>query len=108
MYIKYPHSLRKNLKLLATGVACIVGSFLIGIQTAGDVQPVSLIQAGGAPYAGDVDGSGTVDMSDVLIILEVAQGYNSATTDQLKADPNADGQLTVDDAISILSKLSLQ
>ncbi|MAE68270.1 MAG: dockerin type I repeat-containing protein [Candidatus Peribacteraceae bacterium] len=108
MYIKYPHSFRRNLKLLATGTACIVGSFLIGIQTAGDVQPVSLIQAGGIPFAGDVDGSGTVDVSDVLIILEVAQGYESATTDQLKADPNEDGQLTVDDAMRILSKLSLQ
>jgi hypothetical protein len=108
MYIKYPHSFRKNLKLAATGMACIVGSFLVGIQTAGDVQPVSLIQAGGTPFAGDVDGSGTVDMSDVLVILEVAQGYSIATTDQLKADPNADGQLTVDDAIRILSKLSIQ
>lgn len=108
MYIKYPHSLRRNLKVLASGAACIIGSFVIGIQTAGDVQPVSLIQAGGTPYAGDVDGSGTVDVSDVLIILEVAQGYSSATTDQLKADPNGDGQLTVDDAIGILSTLSLQ
>lgn len=108
MYIKYPHSVRRNLKVLATGVVCIVGSFLVGIQTAGDVQPVSLIQAGGTPFAGDVDGSGTVDMSDVLVILEIAQGYRSATTDQLKADPNQDGQLTVDDAIGILSTLSVQ
>jgi hypothetical protein len=108
MYIKYPHSFRRNLKLLATGAACIVGSFLFGIQTAGDVQPVSLIQAGGIPFAGDVDGSGIVDMSDVLVILEVAQGYESATTSQLKADPIDDGQLTVEDAISILSKLSIQ
>jgi len=108
MYIKYPHSLRRNLKLLATGMACIIGSFLVGIQTAGDVQPVSLIQAGGAPFVGDVDGSGAIDMSDVLIILEIAQGYRSATTDQLKADPNQDGQLTVDDAIGILSTLSVQ
>ena len=92
--------------MLATGAACIVGSFLVGIQTAGDVQPVSLIQAGGTRFAGDVDGSGTVDVSDVLLILEVAQGYRSATTDQLKADPNQDGQLTVDDAIGILSTLS--
>jgi hypothetical protein len=108
MYIKYPHSLRKNLKLLATGAACIVGSFLVGIQTAGDVQPVSLIQAGGIPHAGDVDGSGVVDVSDVLFILEVAQGYSVALPDQLKADPNEDGQLTVNDAMSILSQLSLQ
>jgi hypothetical protein len=94
--------------MLATGVACILGSFLIGIQTAGDVQPVSLIQAGGIPYAGDVDGSGTVDMIDVLVILDIAQGYESATSDQLRADPIEDGQLTVDDAISVLSRLSIQ
>lgn len=100
--------MRRNLRLLAIGAASIASSFAIGINTAGDVQPVSLIEAGGPSSAGDVDGSGTVDLRDVILILEVSQGYVTATTDQLEADPNSDGALTVDDAIRILSTLSLQ
>lgn len=99
--------MRRNVRMLAIGAACIVSSFAIGMQTAGDVQPVSLIEAGGTTLAGDVDGSGVVDLLDVRLILEVAQGYASATSDQLRADPNGDGALTVDDALRILSTLSL-
>lgn len=100
--------MRRNLKLLAVGAACIVSSFALGIRTAGDVAPVSLIEAGGVTLAGDMDGSGVVDLRDVTIILEVAQGYSDATVDQLAADPNGDGVLTVDDAIRLLSTISLQ
>lgn len=100
--------MRRNLRLLAIGAACIVSSFVIGIKTAGDVQPVSLIEAGGPAVAGDVDGSGSVDLRDVILILEVSQGYVDATSDQLEADPNGDGALTVDDALRLLSTLSLQ
>lgn len=94
--------------MLAVGAACIVSSFAIGIQTAGDVQPVSLIEAGGPSVAGDVDGSGSIDLRDVMLILEVSQGYVVATPQQLEADPNGDGQLTTDDALRLLSTLSLQ
>ena len=107
MYIKYPHYVRRNLKMLATAAACLCGSFVIGLSTAGDITPASLIEAGGLQPAGDIDGSGYVDTSDVLQILEIASGYKEVTADQLKADPNGDGQLTVDDAIRILSTLSL-
>lgn len=108
MYIKYPHSFRRNLKVIATGAACIVGAFLIGIQSSGDVQPVSLIKAGGTTIAGDMNGDGILDVSDAIIILEVVNGYTVATSEQLRADPNSDGQLTIDDAIEILSIISLR
>lgn len=107
MYIKYPHSVRRNLKLLAVGAACLTSSFFIGLQTAGNVQPVSLIEAGGPQLSGDMDGNGIIDAADVTIILEVTQGYAVATPDQLRADPNGDGVLSVDDALRILSTLSL-
>lgn len=107
MYIKYPHFVRRNMKMLAIGSACIVSSFFIGTQTAGDVQPVSLIEAGGTSLSGDVDGNGVVDVQDAVVILEVAQGYSDATAAELRADPNGDGQLTVDDALRILEALSL-
>lgn len=97
-----------TLRMLSFATICIVGSFVLGIQTAGEVQPVTLIEAGSIKQAGDVDGNGTVDIEDAILILEIAQGYRSAEVTQLKSDPNGDGQLTVDDAIAILEKLSLQ
>ncbi len=86
----------------------VVGAFSLGIQTAGEVQPITLIEAGSIQQAGDVDGSGFVDIQDVISILEVAQGYQPATPEQLRSDPNGDGILTVDDALRILTTLTLQ
>lgn len=94
--------------MLAIGAACLVSSFAIGINTTGDVAPVSLIEAGGLTVSGDVDGSGVIDLRDVILILEVSQGYELATPEQLEADPNSDGALSVDDALRLLSTLSLQ
>lgn len=107
MHIKYPHRFRKNARLMALSVLCLATSFAVGIQTAGEVQPVSLIEAGSIEQAGDVDGSGIVDIQDVISILEISQGYAVATPQQLKLDPNGDGQLTVDDALRLLSTFSL-
>lgn len=108
MYIKYPHYIRRNIQLLSLSTLCLVSSFVIGLQTAGNVQPVHLIEAGGTMQAGDIDGNGTVDIADAILILEIAQGYAPASPEQLLADPNSDGALTVDDAIRVLSILSLQ
>lgn len=108
MFIKYPHSLRRNVKLLAVGAASIAGSFLIGTYSAGQVQPIALIEAGGATQTGDIDGDGVIDVRDAVIILEIAQGYSTPETFQLKADPNGDGFLTVDDAIRLLKKITLR
>ncbi|MCF7844516.1 MAG: hypothetical protein K9M03_01660 [Kiritimatiellales bacterium] len=99
---------RRNSRVLALGTACVVSSFAIGIQSVGEVQPVTLIEAGSIQEQGDVDGSGSVDIQDVIDILEIAQGYEVATPAQLRADPNSDGQLTVADALSILETLSLR
>ena len=91
--------------MLSIGLACMVSSFAVGIQTAGDVQPITLIEAGSTNLVGDIDGNGIVDKQDAIRILEVAQGYSSATPQELLADPNRDGELTVSDALHILSTL---
>ncbi|PIQ76641.1 hypothetical protein COU78_05085 [Candidatus Peregrinibacteria bacterium CG10_big_fil_rev_8_21_14_0_10_49_24] len=98
---------RQNLHVLTLSALAVVSSFALGVQSAGEVQPVSLIEAGSTQIAGDIDGSGEVTVRDAIAILEVAQGYQVATPQQLKADPNGDGLLTVDDAIRILRDLSL-
>ena len=108
MYIKYPHYVRRNIKLLSLGALCLVSSFAIGVQTAGEVQPFTIIEAGGLEQAGDIDGNGFVDLQDAIAILEISEGYASASPEQLRADPNGDGVLTVSDAMAILSTISLQ
>lgn len=87
------------------GLACIASSFSIGIHTAGDVQPFTLIEAGSTNLSGDMDDNGAVDIQDVIIILEIVQGYREADATARSADPNGDGRITVDDALRILSNI---
>lgn len=96
----------KHLQVVALGALCIVSSFSLGVRTAGDVQTVAPSEAGGIRLTGDVDADGQVTVRDVIDILEVAQGYEEATPEQLLVDPNGDGRLTVEDAMRILSDLA--
>lgn len=96
---------KKTIGILTLGCASIASSFGLGIYTTGSVQPVSLIEAGSMEIRGDLNRNGQIDLEDVRLILEVAEGYRSATIEELKADPNDDGVLTVDDAISLLSQI---
>jgi hypothetical protein len=98
--------LNKQLQVLAIGALCVVSSFTLGVRTAGDIQTVAPSEAGGIRLTGDIDGDGTITVQDAIAILEVAQGYEDATSAQLQADPNADGRLTVEDALRILQDLA--
>lgn len=89
-------------KVLMLGAATVASAFFVGIQTAGDVQPVSLIEAGGG-VSGDIDNNGILDRRDAIAILEIVQGYRAISPEALRRDPNHDGILTVDDAIRILT-----
>ena len=108
MHIKYPHHIRRKAKFLALGMLSIAASFAVGTQSVGEVQPFTLIEAGSTEKAGDVDGSGVVDLQDVIMILEFSQGYAVATPQELAADPIRDGKFTADDALRVLSTLTLQ
>ncbi|MDD5623749.1 MAG: hypothetical protein PHI23_03500 [Candidatus Peribacteraceae bacterium] len=96
----------QSLKMLGLGAMCVVASFAVGIRTAGEVQPITLIEAGSTAQQGDMDGSGSIDLQDVISILEIAQGYHTPSPRELLADPNGDGQLTVDDALRLLRQIS--
>jgi len=96
---------RKTLSILALGCASVASSFGLGIYTADTVQPVSLIEAGSTEVRGDLNMNGQIDLGDVRLILEVAQGYRMASAEDLRADPNDDGMLTVDDAMRLLSQI---
>lgn len=107
MHIHYPHFLRRHVQILCMSIVALAGSFTVGVQTVGEVTPIRLIEAGSTEIRGDLDGSGVVDIQDVTIILEIANGYRSALPEELKRDPNGDGRLTVDDALMIIEDLSV-
>ncbi|MDO8649313.1 MAG: dockerin type I repeat-containing protein [Candidatus Peregrinibacteria bacterium] len=111
----YLHSLlsRTTLRAVVLGATCIVGSFVIGVQTVGELEPVehgqaTELQASIVSSQGDLDNDGAVDLSDIIALLEIAQGYAEATPAQLKADPNGDSQLTVEDALRLLRTLAIR
>lgn len=98
-----------SLKSILIVASSMIVAFIVGIETAGEVHPVvSEIRAGGAVIEGDLNGNGSVDLQDVRIALELAQGYRTPTPAELSADPNRDFQFTVDDAIAILDTLQRQ
>lgn len=88
------------------GTIGVVGSFALGIQSAGDVTPIAPLEAHVTTVTGDMNGNGILDPLDVAEILEVVQGYEQPTPEQLASDPNADGQLTIDDALRLLHDLA--
>lgn len=94
--------------VLGLGTLAVISSFALGLKTAGDIQTVAPMQASGTEVTGDMDASGFVDIRDAITILEIVRGYRSATPEELLADPNGDGMLTIDDAISILHDLSIR
>ena len=101
-----PKSLQRRLTYFVIGTFCVVSSYALGKTTAGSVQPFTLIEAGGTQVAGDMDGNSRVDIDDVIIILEAVQQYRRLTPEQFRADPNNDGNSTVDDALRLLKSLA--
>jgi hypothetical protein len=82
------------------------GAFLLGIETAGDIQPVvNRTMAGNAVLEGDMNGNGILDVDDVKITLELAKGYRTPAPQELAADPDHDYVITVEDALTILDTL---
>lgn len=96
----------KHVQVTLLGILCVVSSFSLGIRTAGNLETVAPSEAGGIRLTGDIDNDGQVTVEDAIDILEIAQGYESATPQQLLADPNGDGSLTVEDALRILQDLA--
>lgn len=99
-----PHT-TANFKVLMIAAATISSAFFVGIQTAGEVHPVTLIEAGSGKLRGDMDDNGVVDVRDAIVILDIVQGYEQATPDHILGDPNGDGILTIDDARRILERI---
>ena len=91
--------------LVPLSLLVVVASFSAGMRTSGSIQTIEWSSATDA-MRGDMTSDGTVDIDDVIVLLEIAQGYRQPTPDELAADPNADGRIGVDDAIRVLRTLS--
>jgi hypothetical protein len=98
-----PHRLLRTIAIVGVSM---FGAFLLGVETAGDIQPmVHSTMAGNAVVEGDFNGNGVQDVDDVKIALELAKGYRTPTPHELAADPNHDYVITVDDAMAVLDIL---
>lgn len=101
-----PQRIIRGIRVAALGSLCVVASFALGIHTAGDIAPIASLQAGGPAREGDMNGDGTVNIEDVIEILEIVRGQLPATAHHLRVDPNTDGKVTIDDAIHLLQTLA--
>ncbi len=99
------HSPTRQVLTLGVLIASVGASFWAGLQSTANVQPLHLVEAGPTDTAGDMNEDGTVNAADARLILEVVQGYKPSTAAMRRLDPNGDGNLTVDDALAILSRL---
>ena len=119
MHTKTLHRLlQKKSYALSFGAMCVMLSFMLGVQTAGEIHPFDTSEAGEiaeeviiherATVPGDMNGNDALDTEDVIIALEIIQEYRTPTLAQLKADPNGDARLTIDDALRMLRSLNLQ
>lgn len=95
----------QTLKRCGIVLSCMAVAFAIGIQTAGDVQPMVEPTRAGIRTSGDFDGDGTIDADDARIALDIARGYRIATAEELEADTNQDFRITVEDVAAIIEQL---
>ncbi len=91
-----------RMQILSLGMLSILSAFFLGIQTAGEVDTVASTSAVNVLSTGDVNGDGKVDVRDAIDILELIRSDDHPTVEQLLADPDQDGLLTIDDALQIL------
>lgn len=101
---------RQNLQLFTFTAACVVGSFVMGIKSAGDVHTIEQIEAMQASVLettmqGDMNADGSVTVSDAILLLQMIQDTTLITAHALQADPSRDGELTVSDAVLLLQSL---
>lgn len=100
--------------MIALGVTCVLGSFVLGIETVGDVHPFQATIARetsdeviALPLGkqGDFDCDGqTPEIRDAIVALELSLGYSSASECQMQASRTGRTP-TGDDAVRVLRTL---
>ncbi len=97
---------KKSLRTIAIVGSSMTVAFILGVRTAGDVQPVvGETRAGGAVILGDLNGNGIVDIDDAKKALELVKGLRTPLPQELAADPDQNFTITIDDVLSILNSI---
>ena len=107
------HTAKRILRTSALALASSTLAFLIGIQTAGDVQTVKRSEASDAEenafIRGDADQNGVLDAQDAITVLDISQGWTDGDTETvLSGDMDDDAVLTAIDVLLILRSISQQ
>ncbi|TSC78924.1 MAG: hypothetical protein G01um101425_932 [Candidatus Peregrinibacteria bacterium Gr01-1014_25] len=97
---------RRLLQVTTLGLVTVGVAFAMGLRTSESVRTIASIEAGTALGDGDFDGNGVMDIADAIRALEIVHGYATPTPNDLRADPNGDGIVTIDDALHILQTLA--
>ncbi len=98
---------KKSMKTIAIVGSSMTVAFILGIQTAGDVQPiVGEIRAGGTVLLGDMNGNSTIDPDDARIAIELTKGLRTPTPEELAADPDQNFVITIEDVSAILDSMT--
>lgn len=106
--LRYRLLARKSLRTIGIVVGSMTAAFIVGVETAGDVEQVPLTKASDTAVLGDFNADGKLTPEDVSIALDIAQGYRTPTPEELAADPNRDFHITIEDAKSILDEMAQQ
>ncbi|OGJ60422.1 hypothetical protein A3A67_03435 [Candidatus Peribacteria bacterium RIFCSPLOWO2_01_FULL_51_18] len=97
---------RKTLRTIPIVIASVSLAFFLGIETAGDIEPViDSTEAGGATLEGDFNGNGVLDTGDAKVALEIARDFRLPTPSELAADMGGDLHVTLEDVTAVLEKL---
>lgn len=108
---------RALLQHLGLASLCAVLAFTVGLKTAGEVHTFETSQAADSEEAsgqrvvirGDMSGNGFLDVSDALLLLQVADGLIEPTPEDLRrGDLNGDLRITTEDARRVLHSLTLR
>lgn len=98
--------MRLSPKSLAIISCSVTAAFLIGVKTAGDIDPiVDATVAGGTVITGDFTGDGKLTAKDIETALELARGLRAPTALELAADPDQDFRITMEDVVTILETM---
>lgn len=106
---------RTKLQTVALGIVCSMAAFTVGLETAGDVHPYDTTQAAVSAMEdiprvaqrGDIDNDGIVTVNDAIVLINVAEGIETATPEMVKrGDADGDFRITYKDAIRVLYSLS--
>jgi hypothetical protein len=82
-----------------------LGAFTVGFRTADEGSVVQSIMATSDVLAGDFDGNGVINNDDVAIAIELSAHLRAATPEELKADPNQDGDISAADTLWLMQHI---